>query len=133
MTKQIKILTGLVTLLAALAATAQSSNAVRVDVPFPFVTAGKMWPAANYTVQVRTDNGVVTLTLPGIATAMVLTNPYPRPGEVGSHLQFRRSGDRWLLEEVMVNGTAHLLPTGESEKELANEHVTVGASLPIEQ
>jgi hypothetical protein len=127
MTKQLGSLIGVALLLAAVSASAQTTNIIRVKVPFPFVTAGKSWPAADYTLQVRTENGIVTLSLPGIASATMLTIADQRPREGRTYLQFQRSGDRWFLREVTLNGMAHVVPKGELAKELLEERVSVEA------
>lgn len=132
MTKQIRNLIGVALLLAAISACAQSSNAMRVKVPFPFVTAGKSWPAADYSVQVRTDNGLLTLSSPGIASATVLTTVGASSGEGRAFLRFQRSGDRWVLQAVSLDGNTHVLPMGELEKELSNERVSLEAQPSVE-
>jgi hypothetical protein len=132
MTKQIRNLIGVTLLLAAVSASAQSANVVRVKIPFPFVTAGKNWPAADYRVQIRTDNGALTLSSPGIGSATLLTNLDERPGDRRTYLQFERGGDRWFLQEVTLDGMSHVLPTGELTKEPAKERVTVEAQSSLE-
>ena len=132
MTKQIRNLIGVALLLAAVSASAQTANVIRVKVPFPFVTAGKSWPSADYSVRIRTDNGILILSSSGIGSATMLTNPDERPGERRTYLQFQRSGDRWFLQEVTVEGRAHIVPTGELEKELVKEGLSVEAQPSIE-
>jgi hypothetical protein len=127
MTNQIRSLFGLALLLVAVSATAQAANVVRVKVPFPFVAAGKSWPAAEYSVQIRVDNGALTLSSPGIGSATFLAGIDARPGDGRSYLVFQRSGDRWFLQEVTLDGTAHILPAGDLEKELVKERLSVGA------
>ena len=132
MTKRIGNLLGLALLLAVVSASAQTTNEIRVRVPFPFVTAGRVWPAADYSVQIRTDNGTVTLSSPGIGSATTLTTTDARPGEGRSYLRFQRSGDRWFLQEVTQYGKAHVLPTGELEKDLVKERLSVEAEPSFE-
>jgi len=127
MTKHIGSFIGMAILLAAVSASAQSSNEVRVKVPFSFVTAGKTWPAADYIVQIHTENGTVTLTSPGIATATLLTNSDERPVDGRTYLEFQRSSDRWFLREVTVDGLAHIFPSRELEKALVEERMSVEA------
>ena len=127
MTKRIGSLIAVALLLAAVSASAQSTNAIRVKVPFPFVTAGKTWPAADYSVQIRTDNGILTLSSLGIGSATMLSSSDERPGEGRSYLRFQRSGDRWFLQEVTMDGTAHIVPTGELENEPVKEQLSVAA------
>lgn len=127
MTKRIGSLIAVALLLAAVSASAQTKNALRVKVPFPFVTAGKSWPAADYSVQIRTDNGMLTLSSIGIGAATMLTSPDERLGEKRSYLRFQRSGDRWFLQEVTMDGTAHIVPTGALEQEPVKEQLSVEA------
>jgi hypothetical protein len=132
MTKRIGSLIGVALLLAAVSASAQTAGATRFKVPFPFVTAGKTWPAGEYSVQIRTDNGLVTLSSLGIGSATMLTSPDARSGETRTYLHFERAGDRWYLQEVTVDGTARIVPTGELQKELVKEQLSVEAQPSIE-
>jgi hypothetical protein len=132
MKKRMGSLIGVALLLAAVSASAQTTNAIRFKVPFPFVTAGKSWPAADYRVQIRTDNGTVTLSSLGIGSATMLTSPDARPGETRTLLHFERAGDRWYLQEVTVDGTARIVPTGELQKALVKEQLSVEAQPSIE-
>jgi len=120
MTKRIRSLIGVaLLLLAAVSAFAQTTRAVRVKVPFPFVTAGKSWPAGDYRVQIRTDNRTLTLISPGLASATVLTTTDERSRERRTYLRFQPYGDRWVLHEVTQDGTAQVLTWGELESELS--------------
>jgi hypothetical protein len=132
MAKQLGRLIGVALLLAAVSASAQTTDLIRVKVPFPFVTAGKLWPAAEYSVQIRTENGTVTLSSQGITSATILTTSDERPGEGRTLLQFRRFGDRWFLQEVSLGGTGHVLPASELEREPVNESLSVEAQPSIE-
>jgi hypothetical protein len=134
MTKQIRTLMGVALLLAAVSALAQTTNTniLEVKVPIPFVTAGKNWPAADYRVQIHTENNTLTLSSRGIGSAIMLTTTGERPREGRTYLQFQRSGDRWFLQEVTRDGTAHVLPPGKSEKELLKERLLVEARPSIE-
>ena len=118
MTKQIRSLIGVALLLAAVSAFAQTTRTIRVKVPFPFVTAGKIWPAGDYRVQIRTDNRTLTLSSHGIGSAIMPTTTDERAGERRTYLQFQRYGERWVLQEVTQDGTAQVLNTGELESEL---------------
>jgi len=118
MTKQIRSLIGVALLLAAVSAFAQTTRAIRVKVPFPFVTAGKSWPAGDYRVQIRTDNRTLTLSSHGIGSATVPTTTDERAGEKRTYLRFQRYGERWVLQEVTQDGTAQVLNSGELESEL---------------
>jgi hypothetical protein len=120
MKKQIGSFIVAIMLLTAVSALAQTPNSVKVKVPFPFVTAGKSWPAGDYRVDIATEKSTLTLSSPGIAPAMILTMSDERFGNTQTYLQFQCSGDRWVLQEVTLNGLTQILPSAESAKELAN-------------
>jgi hypothetical protein len=92
---------------------AQTAHTIRVKVPFPFVTAGKSWSAGDYRVQIRTDNSIVTLNSPGMASATVLTTTDDRSGERRTYLRFQRYADHWVPQEVTIDGMAQVLTSGE--------------------
>jgi hypothetical protein len=119
MMKQLRSLIGVALLLTAVSAFAQTTHAIRVKVPFPFVTAGKSWPAGDYRVQIRTENSTVTLNSSGMASATVLTNTDDRSGVRRTYLRFQRYADHWVLQEVTLDGTAQVLTSVELESELA--------------
>jgi hypothetical protein len=119
MTKKISTLMRLAPLLAVISTYAHAENAIRVKVPFPFVTAGKTLPAADYRVQFRRDNGTVTLSAPGIASATMLTNAGQRPGGKKPSLQFRRSGDNWVLQGINLDDTTQVVTASGSRKEVS--------------
>jgi len=128
MMKQIKRLIGLAPLLAVVWATAQSPDAMRVKVPFQFVTAGKTWPAAVYIVQVRPDNGTLTLYSSGVGAVTMLTTSGDWSGAGRTYLQFQRSGETWVLQQVSFDGQVRAVPAGEFERDLTKERVSVEAS-----
>jgi hypothetical protein len=110
---------GLSLLLAAVSASAQVRHTIHVTVPFPFVTAEKSWPAADYQVEVTPENGILTLRSDDITPASMLTTPQERSRDNKTHLVFQCSGDKWVLQEVVVDGVARALPLVRSEKERA--------------
>lgn len=121
MTKQITNLIGIVLLLlAAASASAQSADEIRATVPFPFVTAGKSLPAADYRVHVNRENGTLTLSSPGIPSVTMLTSSDQRAEDGPSCLRFRRLGDHWILKEVSFYGTTQVLPPDKLEKDPSN-------------
>jgi len=134
MTKQITNLVGIALLLAAASAFAQSADEIRAAVPFPFVTAGKSLPAADYWVHVNRENGTLTLSSPGIPSVTMLTSSDQRAEDERSCLRFRRLGDHWILKEVSFNGTAQVLPLDKLEKDPINvepsSQVPVVVSIP---
>jgi hypothetical protein len=116
MTTQIKTFMRLAPLLAAISATAYGTDSIQVKVPFPFVTAGKTLPAADYRVQVRRDNGAITLSSTG-GSATVLSEGEDRPASRPSSLRFLRTGDQWVLQEVTLADRSQVLLANRSQKE----------------
>ncbi len=127
MAKQIKNLIGVALLLAAVSASAQT--VVKARVPFPFVTAGRSWPAADYKMEIIMDNGMLTLSSPGIGSAMMLTTGTQRSGEKQSYLRFQRLSGRWVLQEVTAFDTARVPSPGKLEKELARHNTSLEETL----
>jgi hypothetical protein len=134
MTKQITYFIGIALLLAASSASAQSADELRVTVPFPFVTAGKILPAADYRVQINRENGALTLSSPGVSSVMTLTSTDQRAEDGPTCLRFRHLGDRWILKEVSFSGTAQVLPPDKLERDPINiepsSHEPVVVSIP---
>jgi hypothetical protein len=120
MKKHIAGLFGFALLLAAASAHAQITDTVRVSVPFPFVVAGHAMPAANYSVKITQDTGLIILDAPG-HSAIVLSNRNEHPGRASSdsYLKFERYGNSWVLEEVAYDGTEQVLHRSKIEKQLA--------------
>jgi hypothetical protein len=132
MTKHLRNLFGLALLVAAISASAQITDAFHVKVPFPFVAAGQTLPAADYKVQITHATGLVILTAPGMAPAMRITTKDYRPAEADkAYLRFQRSGECWILQEVMLDGAAQVFTVGRSERELVklrpSDRVTLSA------
>jgi hypothetical protein len=124
MAKTIRSLIGMSLLVAAVSASAQVNHVVRITVPFPFVTAEKSWPAADYQVQVTPENGMVTLRTDDTTPATMLTTPDERFGTNKAQLRFQCSGDQWVLQEVVLDGMARILPVGRLEKAQADVRPT---------
>jgi hypothetical protein len=120
MKKHITGLFGLALLLAAASAQAQIAQTIQVAIPFPFVTAGQTMPAADYSLQITRDSGLVILSsITGKSAAQITTKDY-RPKEVEkSYLRFQRYGNTWVLKEVTLGGMAQVLPMGKVERQLA--------------
>ena len=137
MAKSIRNLIGMSLLLAAVSASAQVRHTIRITVPFPFVTAEKSWPAADYQVEVTPENGIVTLRSDDATPATMLTTPDDRSGNGKAQLRFQCSSDQWVLKEVVLDGTGRILPMGRLEKEQAGvpptceeRVVSAGTTLP---
>ena len=137
MAKTIRSLIGMFLLLAAVSASAQVRHTIHITVPFPFVTAEKSWPAADYQVEVTPSNGILTLRSDDITPATMLTTPEERSGDNNAHLVFQCSGDQWVLQEVVVDGLARALPLIRSEKGRAKvepvcRETIVASGVPIQ-
>jgi hypothetical protein len=120
MKKHIAGLFGFALLLAAASAHAQITQTMRVQVPFPFVAAGQNMPAADYTVEITLDTGLIMLKSRGrSAMALSIRNGHPSKESFESYLRFKRYGDRWVLEEVNRDGDDQVLSRGKIEQQLA--------------
>jgi hypothetical protein len=120
MKKHIASLFGFTLLLAAASAHAQITQTVRVKVPFPFIAAGQNMPAADYSVQITKDTGLIILRSPDrSATALSIRNVHPGKESFESYLKFERYGDSWVLEEVNHDGADQVLPKTRIEQQLA--------------
>jgi hypothetical protein len=113
---------GMLALLAVAAASAPAqfvNNVMRVSVPFSFTAAGRAYSAGDYTIQINRLNGVVILSSwPN--SAVLSTRTDSQPAEAGrNYLQFRRYGQRWVLQEIVLLGTAQELGPGKLEKAFA--------------
>jgi len=120
MKKHIAGLFGFTLLLAAASAHAQITQTVRVQVPFPFVAAGQNMPAADYSVMITEDTGLISLRSPGRSViALSIRNMHPGKESHESFLRFERYGDIWVLEEVNHHGVDQVLRRSKIEQELA--------------
>jgi hypothetical protein len=120
MKKHIAALFGFALLLAAASAHAQITRTVQVTVPFPFVVAGRTMPAADYSVKITQDTGLIILTTAG-RSAIVLSNTNEHSGKQSSesYLKFEHYGDSWVLEEVTFDRTEQVLRRSKVEQKLA--------------
>jgi hypothetical protein len=105
MKKHIASLFGFALLLAAASAHAQITDTVQVSVPFPFVVAGRTMPAADYSVKITQDTGLIILSSPA-RTAIVLskTNEHPAKEFDKSYLKFEYYGDSRVLGFMRQTG-----------------------------
>src|ERR1700679_906368 len=110
MKKHIAGLFGFALLLAAASAHAQITPTVRVQVPFPFVAAGQNMPAADYSVKITRDTGLIILSSRGRSViALSIRNVHPGKESFESYLKFERYGDSWVLEGVNHDGADQVL------------------------
>ena len=120
MKKHIAGLFGFALLLAAASAHAQISQTVRVQVPFPFVAAGQNMPAADYSVKITKDTGLIILSSPArSAIALSIRNMHPGKESFECYLKFERYGERWVLEELNLEGVGQMLRKTKIEQQLA--------------
>jgi hypothetical protein len=120
MKKPIANLLGFALLLAAASAHAQITQTVRVQVPFPFVAAGQNMPAADYSVKITKDTGLIILSSPNRSViALSIRNVHPGKESYESYLKFERYGNSWVLEEVNHDGIDQVLRRSEVEQQLA--------------
>jgi hypothetical protein len=120
MKKHIVGVFGLALLLAAASADAQIAQTTRVLVPFPFVAAGQNMPAADYSVLITKDTGLIILRSPGrSAAALSIRDVHPGKESYESYLKFERHGNSWVLEEVNHDGIDQVLRKSKIEQQLA--------------
>jgi hypothetical protein len=107
MKKSLWIAFGLATVLASGLAVAQSSNAVRAEIPFAFQVSGNNLPSGTYTIQ-STAPGVLSLSnYEKKASAMVLTHAAQRSRDIEKGtLVFHRYGSTYFLSEVWSVGNS---------------------------
>jgi hypothetical protein len=104
LTKLIQYFIPMTLLLASVSASAQATRPILVSVPFPFVTAGKNWPAGDYKVEVRRDFGILTLGSPGVASATMLTTPEAirNPGSMSPGSMSTASLVPWIVAPLIL-------------------------------
>jgi hypothetical protein len=107
-------LLGALALGTTIASASSSSDYIRVNVPFPFVVAGKAFPAGQYTVQ-QTDRGLLLVRGEGSA-AMTLSIPggSVKAGTLPA-LHFTANNGREYLVEVNDDTSSHSLPLPATE------------------
>jgi hypothetical protein len=105
---------GALALGTAIVSAAPDADSMRVDVPFSFVLAGKVFPAGYYTIQ-QTNSGVLLVSGQGTA-AMTLTIPGD-PVKSGSlpGVRFIPSNGHEYLVEVDDYSTSRTVPMHVSE------------------
>jgi hypothetical protein len=95
-------------LMAAASLPAFSQAAMKIDVPFDFVAAGKAMPAGQYSVQKSFPENACAWTLQGSNTsATMLTNPLEsRTAQHNLSLVFLNQGGKYFLAEIWLSGHA---------------------------
>src|ERR1041385_4819287 len=103
-------------LLAAMSANAQRS--AQFTVPFAFGAAGHTLPAGDYRVSRNAGNGVLTLSGYGLPSVNVFSTVGDQIDNHESFLRFYNYGDKWLLHDVAMEGTAYGVPAVNAEEKL---------------
>jgi hypothetical protein len=120
MKKHIVGVLGFALLLAVASVHAQITQTTRVQVPFPFVVAGQNMPAADYSIEITKDTGLMILRSPGRSVAALsIRSVHPGKESYESYLKFERYGNSWVLEEVNHDGIDQVLRRSKIEQQLA--------------
>jgi hypothetical protein len=86
-------------------ATVQASDAVRIHAPFPFVVAGKEFPAGHYIIQQSGDAGVLLIRGEGHAAALLTGSAESSlAGERAPGVRFTSAGGEKYLKQVQMPG-----------------------------
>ena len=117
MQRHIRNLVGIAIVLTAIAARAQISHQLRVNVPFSFMVGRVTSPAGDYRVDVDTSRSLVMLKPYKSTPTLLLTTQAWQSGETRSYLRFRRYGERWFLQEVTIEGMSQIVRIGKREKQ----------------
>jgi hypothetical protein len=106
---KILCLLGALTLGTTIAWPAGIVDSLRVNVPFSFVVAGKMFPAGQYTVQ-ETDSGVILVR--GVGTAAVVLSIPHSPAKLDNFpaLRFTASNGQGYLIAVDGQNSSRMIP-----------------------
>ena len=125
MKTSLRIATGLVLLLSA--ATASADTVGRFQIPFEFLMGDKVLPAGDYKVTVDTDNRRIQLSSwEGSAAVNLTANTPHRAATDTGKLVFRKYGRVLVLREMWRYGASygHELITSKAEKEIAQKAAT---------
>jgi hypothetical protein len=77
-------------------------------------------PAADYSVKITKDTGLIILSSRGrSAIVLSIRNVHPGKESFESYLKFERYGDSWVLEEVNHDGVDQVLRRSKIEQQLA--------------
>jgi hypothetical protein len=121
----LRIATGLVLLLSA--ATASADTVGRFQIPFEFLMGDKLLPAGDYKVTLDTANGRLQLSSwEGSAAVNLSANTPHRAATDTGKLVFRKYGRVLVLREMWRYGASygHELITSKAEKEIAQKAAT---------
>lgn len=94
---------------SALAASAQNSRSIVVNIPFDFNVKGKMLPAGDYVVtsaSMADNTGLIMKRRDGQGNAIALTKSIESgKAQSESRLVFKRYGERYFLSQVWTSGS----------------------------
>lgn len=135
MKKQITIIFGLILMLTASAAYAQS-HALKGNIPFDFVARGEILPAGEYTLT-NDQKSAATWKISGksIKSPMIylLANTVENNTEIKTpKLTFRRYGNRYFLVAFTSSIYQINLPKTKQEKQLQRELMAINKSAEAE-
>lgn len=103
---------------------AQTTHPVgRFDIPFQFAAGGKTMPAGEYTVDIRTVDGLVRIESKGDRhqAAFIATFPAEKAVSDNPKLTFHRYGDKYFLARISQQGSDSIrgLAASPAEREAA--------------
>jgi len=128
MRKRIASLIGLA-LLTAVSASAQTTNGIRVDVPFSFAAAGTTWVPGTYKLDVSLSSGLVILHSLQSPSRTFLTQTSQTSDSGSTRVRFQRYGNQWVLRAIVGNGMEAVVLPGKLERELMSRKPSEGRTL----
>lgn len=131
-----KVLVGfaaLAVLAAAAMPLAAQTEALKANVPFPFMVGTRAVAAGEYTITEDSNAPVVVVRDAGETGAVAIVTKGAVEQASDTHLVFNRYGDRYFLAKIVdaANGVVMVLPRTATEREFAKtasvEHTSVTA------
>jgi len=122
---------GLFLILAASSAQAQSSDVIKVNVPFDFQVSGKTLPAGEYAVM-RFSEKVILIRSVDHKTSVVAQAPeriQAGANDVTERLVFHQYGGQYFLSQVWLRRDEdgrELGPSGDERRAAAGEKLAMG-------
>jgi hypothetical protein len=129
MFRSLGIAAGMVVLAGIQNASAQVTNAVEFNTPFPFTVGYATVPAGSYTIRPDDDNpAVFELTGAHESVLFEANSASARETPSKSEVVFKRYGDRYVLKDIWVDGskTGAETTTVEAERHAAKRHPLEG-------
>jgi hypothetical protein len=122
---------GLFLILVASSAQAQSSDIIKVNVPFDFQVSGKTLPAGEYTVKRLTEKVVLIQSVDN-KTSVVAQAPgriQAGANDATERLVFHQYGDQYFLSQVWLSRDEdgrELNRSGDERRTAAGENLAMG-------